>query len=77
MAAEIRVGTCSFADEALTSLWYPRGTRSGEDRLRYYAERFDTVEIDATYYTLPTEDATPAGPSARRRDSCSTSRRSA
>lgn len=58
MTAEIRVGTCSFADEALTSLWYPRRTRSGEDRLRYYAERFHTVEIDATYYTLPNEEAT-------------------
>jgi uncharacterized protein YecE (DUF72 family) len=53
LTAAIRVGTCSFADETLTKVWYPRGIRTGEDRLRYYAERFDTVEIDATFYTLP------------------------
>ena len=59
MAATIRVGTCSFADEALTKLWYPRGLRTGEDRLRYYAQHFDTVEIDSSYYTLPSaENAT-------------------
>jgi uncharacterized protein YecE (DUF72 family) len=58
VAPAIRVGTCSFADEALTALWYPRGIRSGEERLRYYAKRFDTVEIDATYYTLPAAEIT-------------------
>ncbi|MGZ4462911.1 MAG: DUF72 domain-containing protein [Gaiellaceae bacterium] len=50
--APIRIGTCSFADEALTKWWYPRGVPAKE-RLPYYAERFDTVEIDSTYYRLP------------------------
>ena len=54
--ATVRVGTCSFADEALTSVWYPRGIRTGAERLRYYAERFDTVEIDSTFYALPTAE---------------------
>lgn len=52
MAAAIRVGTCSWADEALTKHWYPKGVRPAE-RLRYYAEHFDTVEVDSTYYRLP------------------------
>jgi uncharacterized protein YecE (DUF72 family) len=30
--------------------------RSGEERLRYYAERFDTVEANSTYYRLPDEE---------------------
>ena len=30
--------------------------RSGEERLRYYAERFDTVEANSTYYRLPEDD---------------------
>jgi uncharacterized protein YecE (DUF72 family) len=30
--------------------------RSGEDRLRYYAEHFDTVEANSTYYRLPEEE---------------------
>lgn len=49
----VRTGTCSFADEALVKAWYPKGIRSGEERLRWYAERFDTCEIDSTYYRLP------------------------
>jgi uncharacterized protein YecE (DUF72 family) len=53
MAATIRVGTCSWADETLTKVWYPKGVRSGEARLRHYAERFDTVEANSTYYRLP------------------------
>jgi uncharacterized protein YecE (DUF72 family) len=30
--------------------------RSGEERLRYYAEHFDTVEANSTYYRLPDEE---------------------
>jgi uncharacterized protein YecE (DUF72 family) len=52
MAAVIRVGTCSWADEALSKYWYPKGVPPGE-RLRHYAEHFDTVEVDSTYYRLP------------------------
>jgi uncharacterized protein YecE (DUF72 family) len=58
VGAVIRIGTCSFADESLSKLWYPRGLRTGEERLRYYAARFDTVEIDSTYYTLPVAETT-------------------
>jgi uncharacterized protein YecE (DUF72 family) len=32
--------------------FYPPGVRSASDRLRYYAGRFATVEIDASYFTL-------------------------
>jgi uncharacterized protein YecE (DUF72 family) len=53
MAGSIRVGTCSWADESLTKFWYPKSVKSGEERLRYYAERFDTVEANSTYYRLP------------------------
>ena len=56
MPAPVRVGTCSWADESLVKWWYPRGVRTSEERLRYYAERFDTVEIDSTYYRLPDEE---------------------
>jgi len=54
----IRLGTCSFADEALMKAWYPRGVSSGEARLRYYGERFDTVEIDSTFYRLQPPETT-------------------
>jgi uncharacterized protein YecE (DUF72 family) len=51
---EVRIGTCSWADEALSKHWYPAGVPAGE-RLAYYAEHFDTVEVDSTYYRLPAE----------------------
>ena len=34
-------------------VFYPRGADSAEERLTYYAETFPIVEIDATYYALP------------------------
>ncbi|QKW20851.1 DUF72 domain-containing protein [Kitasatospora sp. NA04385] len=52
--AEIRVGACSWTDkELLASGWYPAGRRDAEGRLRHYATRFPLVEVDATYYALP------------------------
>jgi uncharacterized protein YecE (DUF72 family) len=53
VAAVVRVGTCSWADELLTKYWYPPSASSAEGRLRYYAERYDTVEVNSTYYRLP------------------------
>jgi uncharacterized protein YecE (DUF72 family) len=53
VAGPIRAGVCSWADETLTKVWYPKGIKSGEERLRYYAERFDVVEANSTYYRLP------------------------
>src|SRR3972149_6130988 len=72
VTAAIRIGTCSWADEALVKHWYPRGMRSAEERLRYYAERFSTVEVDSTYYPLPAPEVragsggrSPAAPARR------------
>ncbi|MER7623078.1 DUF72 domain-containing protein [Streptomyces sp. NPDC126503] len=51
---EMLIGTCSWTDKALVSSgWYPSGRRDPEGRLRYYAERFPVVEVDAGYYALP------------------------
>ena len=52
MAAQVRIGTCSWADEGLVKHWYPRGVSSAEARLRYYAERFDVCEVDSHFYRL-------------------------
>jgi uncharacterized protein YecE (DUF72 family) len=51
--ATVRLGTCSFADEGLLKAWYPRGVSTPKARLAYYAERFDTVEVDSPFYHLP------------------------
>jgi uncharacterized protein YecE (DUF72 family) len=36
--------------------WYPPAVRTAADRLRYYATQFDTVEVDSSFYGLPTSD---------------------
>ena len=53
--ATIRIGTASWTDPTMTApgVFYPRGADSAEERLTYYAETFPIVEIDATYYALP------------------------
>jgi uncharacterized protein YecE (DUF72 family) len=54
--ATVRLGTCSWADEGLLKLWYPKGVRTAADRLGYYAERFDCVEVDSPFYGLPSPE---------------------
>jgi len=53
--AEVRIGTAGWTDPTLTKrgVFYPTGTDSAEERLRYYASRFSLVEVDSTYYALP------------------------
>jgi uncharacterized protein YecE (DUF72 family) len=53
--ATIRIGTASWTDPTMTApgVFYPRGGDSAEERLTYYAGTFPIVEIDATYYALP------------------------
>jgi probable DNA metabolism protein len=52
----VLVGVAGWTDPTLTTgnVFYPRGVESAEDRLRFYASRYPVVEVDATYYSLPT-----------------------
>lgn len=50
---DIVVGTCSWTDKTMVERWYPQGVSSAEARLRYYAARYDSVEVDSTYYGIP------------------------
>jgi len=49
------VGTASWLDQALiaSGRFYPRGTMSAENRLRWYARFFDCVEVNSSFYALP------------------------
>ena len=51
----IRVGTASWTDPTMTAagVFYPSGADTAEERLAYYARQFPVVEVDATYYALP------------------------
>lgn len=65
--ALVRFGTSSFTAPGWVGSFYPPGTRPA-DFLRLYARTFDTVEVDATYYAIPSArtvdgwvDKTPDG----------------
>ncbi|MFO7773582.1 MAG: DUF72 domain-containing protein [Dehalococcoidia bacterium] len=53
----IRVGTCSWTDPTLVNAgrFYPDSTRSAQARLQYYASQFNIVEVDSSYYAMPSE----------------------
>jgi uncharacterized protein YecE (DUF72 family) len=63
----IRIGTSGWSYPSWRPGFYPAGLAPAEF-LRFYAERFDTVELNSTGYRLPSEDqfrrwadAVPAG----------------
>jgi uncharacterized protein YecE (DUF72 family) len=64
VAADVRVGTSGWSYPtgrgAWTGVFYPARRARGFDELEYYAEHFDTVEVNSTFYRV-------AGPAAARR----------
>lgn len=48
----ILVGTASWSDPGFVERWYPKGMPAGE-RLRWYAQHFEMVEINSTFYAVP------------------------
>jgi uncharacterized protein YecE (DUF72 family) len=59
----IVVGTCGYSYKDWVGPFYPQSIKSN-GMLPYYAERFPAVEIDASYYRVPSE-ATFASMDAR------------
>jgi uncharacterized protein YecE (DUF72 family) len=49
---KILVGTSSWADPGFVKEWYPPGMPS-RDRLAWYAERFEVVEVNSSFYAVP------------------------
>jgi len=54
-AALIRIGTSGWSYPSWRPGFYPDGTKP-EEFLRFYAEHFDTVELNTTGYRLPSEE---------------------
>jgi uncharacterized protein YecE (DUF72 family) len=52
MAGRILVGTSSWADPGFVKDWYPAGMPANE-RLPWYAERFECVELNSSFYAVP------------------------
>jgi uncharacterized protein YecE (DUF72 family) len=49
---KILVGTASWSDPGFVERWYPKKMPAGE-RLSWYAQHFDVVEVNSTFYSVP------------------------
>jgi uncharacterized protein YecE (DUF72 family) len=54
--SQLRIGCSGWAYKDWKGPFYPPRTKD-KDRLAYYATRFDTAEINASFYRLPSEKA--------------------
>jgi uncharacterized protein YecE (DUF72 family) len=58
----IRVGTSGWnypvGRGAWNGIFYPARRPKGFDELQYYAEHFETVEVNSTFYRVPTPEVT-------------------
>ena len=64
---DFRIGTSAFTAAGWESAFYPAGMKPA-DYLTYYATKFNTVEVDSTFYRTPSvatvngwERKTPTG----------------
>jgi uncharacterized protein YecE (DUF72 family) len=51
-AGKILVGTASWSDPGFVERWYPKKMPAGE-RLQWYAQHFEMVEVNSTFYSVP------------------------
>ncbi len=51
-SGRVLIGTSGYSFADWVGPFYPPGTRPG-DYLRHYAEHFDAVEVNSTYYRVP------------------------
>src|SRR5205814_8760136 len=70
MRTDYRVGLSAWTDKSLLEegTFYPRKTMTPEERLWWYSRFFDMVEVNSTFYAVPSVDIatswaqrTPAG----------------
>lgn len=56
MTGSILTGSASWTDKSLIACgrFYPPGCDTPEARLRFYATQFPLVEVDSSYYAMPT-----------------------
>ena len=56
MAGRILVGTSSWADPGFVKEWYPPRL-AAKERLPFYAQRFEAVELNSSFYAIPDRNA--------------------
>src|SRR6058998_2490357 len=62
MTSNLRIGTSAWSYPAGRGTWngvfYPKPRPKGFDELAFYAEHFDTVEVNSTFYGQPRAEVT-------------------
>ncbi|MGC8926855.1 MAG: DUF72 domain-containing protein [Myxococcota bacterium] len=55
--SKIYIGSCSWADKSLieSGNFYPEFAKDSESRLKYYSSVFNCVEVDSSFYAIPSE----------------------
>ena len=51
----VRLGTCGWSYQEWSGVFYPKGTKPGE-YLSYLAQHYPVVEVDSSYYAMPSVD---------------------
>jgi uncharacterized protein YecE (DUF72 family) len=51
-SGKILVGTASWSDPGFVERWYPKKMRAHQ-RLGWYAQHFEMVEVNSTFYSVP------------------------
>lgn len=52
----IRIGTSGWMYKHWGNIFYPKNVK-GKDQLHFYAEKFNTVEINSSFYRIPSENS--------------------
>ena len=52
MSGKVLVGTASWSDPGFVERWYPK-KMPASDRLGWYAQHFELVEVNSTFYSVP------------------------
>src|SRR3954469_24237114 len=64
-SSEVRIGTSGWNYPSGKGTWngvfYPKRRPKGFDELAFYADHFDTVEVNSTFYGQPRGDVCRAG----------------
>src|SRR5919106_3097485 len=60
LRTDYRIGLSAWTDKSMLDegQFYPRKTMSAEERLWWYARYFDVVEVNSSFYALPSAETT-------------------
>jgi uncharacterized protein YecE (DUF72 family) len=53
-SGRILIGTASWTDPGFVERWYPK-KMAAHERLAWYAQHFEMVEVNSTFYSVPAE----------------------